>query len=745
MSLTRREFLKTGGALVVAFSLPLSLPRGARAAEGALFPPVSPGALDSWLAVAASGTVTVFTGHVELGQGNETALAQIIAEELDVPFSTVQMLMGDTAHAVDQGATVGSTTVRIAGSQLRQAAAEARRALFDLAAERLGVPASQLTVAEGHVSVRGDPTKSVAYKDLVGGKLLNVTVPTTGAARGLVLNGQAKPKDPAQYSLVGKSVPRVDIPLKVTARYVYVHDVRVRGMLHGRVIQPKGIGSALLDVGAPPAGVKLVRRGNFLGVVADNEWNAVKAAKRLRVKWSDWNGLPAMDQLYAGLRAGKSEDDVFSQKGDIAAALNGGKRFEAAYETPFETHGMIGPSCAVADVRDGRATIWSGSQYPHDVQRSAAKLLDLSPDRVRVIAHAGSGCYGRLSTDDAALDAALMSQIVGAPVRVQWMRENEHGWSLKGAPMAQDLRAAVDDRGNVVAWDHEAWMTTWYDGIYLASNLVGKPVGGFRLGKFSGPLLYDFPNSRQVGHYLEEIGADANTANARMGIRTHPLRSPAQYQITFAMESFMDELAAAAAADPIAFRLRYLKDPRAIAALEQVAKDANWQTRPSPQTGGAQPIATGRGVAVSLRDGTYNAEVAEVEVNRKTGKVRVTRFFAVQDNGLTINPQAVKAQMETGIVQTTSRALHEEVTFDRTNVTSLDWQSYPIMRITEAPEVMTNIIDRRDLPATGAGEAVCCPVAAAIGNAVFDAVGVRLRRLPLRPERVQIAMLAAKA
>jgi nicotinate dehydrogenase subunit B len=606
------------------------------------------------------------------------------------------------------------------------------------------VPASQLTVAAGVVSVQGDPAKTIAYKDLVGGKLFNVTVPTTGTARELVLKGQAKPKDPSQYTLVGKSIPRLDIPPKVTGHYVYVQDVRVPGMLHGRVIQPKGIGSAVLDVGKPPAGVKVVRSGNFLGVVADNEWKAVKAARSLKVKWADWNGLPAMDQLYATLRTSKSEDDVVLNKGDLAA-LNSGKRFQATYETPFEAHGMIGPSCAVADVRDGRATIWSGSQYPHDVQRSAAKLLGFAPERVRVISHGASGCYGRLSVDDAALDAALMSQLAGAPVRVQWMREDEHIWSPKGAPMLQDLRAAVDDRGNLVAWDHEAWMTTWYDSIYLASNLVNRPVGGFRMGKFNGPLLYDIPNSRQVGHYLQELGADANTANARMGIRTHPLRSPSQYQITFAMESFFDELAAAAASDPIAFRLRYLKDPRAIAVLEQVAKDAKWQTRPSPQNSTTQPLATGRGVAISLRDGTYLAEVAEVEVNRKTGKVHVTRFFAVQDNGLTINPEAVKAQIETAIVQTTSRALYEEMTFDRANVTSADWQSYPIMRITDAPEVITNIIDRPDKPATGAGEAVCNPVAAAIGNAVFDAIGVRLRRLPLRPERVQVAMLAAKA
>ncbi len=743
MTFTRRQFLQAGGALIVSFSLPLSLPRGARAAAGAPFPPVSPGALDSWLAVRADGTVAVYTGRVELGQGNETALTQIIAEELDVPFSAVQMVMGDTAKAVDQGSTVGSTTIRYAGSQLRQAGAEARRALLDLAAKRLGAPASSLVVADGVVSVHGDAAKSVAYKDLVGGKVFNVTIPTAGTARELVLKGEARPKHPSQYSLVGKSVPRVDIPLKVTGRYEYVHDVRVPGMLHGRVIQPKGIGSALLEAGKPPPGVKLVRQGNFLGVVAKDEWTAVKAARSLKVKWSNWSGLPPMEQLYAVLRASKSEDEVFSQKGDSAAALNSGKRFQAAYETPFETHGMIGPSCAVAEVRDGRAVIWSGSQYPYDVQRAAAKLLGLAPERVRVIGHGASGCYGRLSVDDAALDAACMSQAVGAPVRVQWMREDEHGWSPKGAPMVQDLRAAIDGRGDIVAWEHEAWMTTWYDSIYLASNFIGKPVGGFRLGKFSGPLLYDVPNSRQVGHYLQELGADANTANARMGVRTHPLRSPAQYQITFAMESFMDELAAAASQDPIEFRLRHLKDPRAIAVLRQVAKDASWQARAAPQGGDTKPIATGRGVAVSQRDGTYNAEVAEVEVNRKTGKIRVTRFFAVQDNGLTINPRAVQDQMETAIVQTTSRALTEEMTFDRANVTSRDWRSYPIMRLSDTPEVITRIIDRPDKPATGAGEAVCCPVAAAIGNAVFDAIGVRMRRLPLRPERVQLALAKA--
>jgi nicotinate dehydrogenase subunit B len=491
--------------------------------------------------------------------------------------------------------------------------------------------------------------------------------------------------------------------------------------------------------------VQVVRKNNFLGVVAENEWDAIKAAQTLPVKWSDWTGLPTTEQVYDTIRNTKSTDKVVASKGDVTTALAAAsKRVTATYQTPFETHGALGPSVAIGDVRNGEATIYTGSSGPHSTQTAVAQLLNLPVDKVHVIWHEAAGDYGTNGADPAAADAALMSQAVGKPVRVQWMRWDEHGWDPKGPAMVQDIHAGLDPAGQITGWNHEVWDPPDTDSLLIGSVLAGTPVGVEGLGGWSGPLLYNIANSQQLNHAEVNFGPHTKSA---YGVITSFLRSPAQYQITFAMESFMDELAAADKADPVQFRLRYLTDQRMIDLLRATVERANWDYRPSPSTSasGTAEIATGRGVAISLRGGTYNAEVAFVQVNRKTGKVSVERFVVGQDNGLTINPRQVEIQIETCVVQTTSRAMLEEITFSNKAVTSLNWDTYPILRFLDAPRVETLLIDHPNLPATGVGEPSACPVAAAIANAIYDAVGVRMRTLPLREKSVKAALEAAAA
>jgi CO/xanthine dehydrogenase Mo-binding subunit len=749
-SFSRADFLRGGGALVVALGLPASAWAATGAATAAddaqAFPAVDPSSLDSWLAVHPDGTVTAFTGKVELGAGNRTALSQIIAEELDISFDSVHLIVGDTARCVDQGITADSNCIRSGGPQVRQAAANGRQALVSLAATHLGVPASDLAVSNGVVSVVGNPSRKVSYGELVGGQLLATTMPITeqapGGAGGAFTLGGATPKSPRDYTIVGTPVPRIDIPGKITGGWVYVQDVHVPGMLHGRVIRPPGLGSQLISVGTPPAGVQVVRLNNFLGVVAEREWDAIQAQKTLKVRWSDWEGLPAEGNLYSYILGTRSTDRVISSVGNAQAALGSAEHvLTARYSTPIQTHGTLGPSCAVADVKDGSALIYSGTQQPNGVQKSVADALQIPLENVRVITYDASGCYGRNSSDPATIDAALMSQLAGRPVRLQWMRWDDHGWDPKGPATVHLLRGGVDAKGDIVGWDHQAWIPKWFETTVIGSVLAGRTtrLPGFDL--WDGPMLYNLPASRQFAHFQGDIGSEANNG---VGLISAWLRSPVQTQLTFAMESFFDELAATVGIDPIQLRLRYLQagDPRVVEVLKAAAKAANWQTRPSPgpDARSTSEIARGRGVAISTRTGSFNAEVAEVEVNRKTGKIRVTRIIAVQDNGLTINPRAVKLGIEAGVVQTVSRTLIEQINFNRSNVTSLDWATYPIIRFTDAPPVEVIILNHPEMPAAGSGEPSVNPVAPAIGNAVFDATGVRLRGMPMRPPIVREAL-----
>ena len=731
MTISRRGFLQGAGALIVTFGLPIE--RRAQLAtpleKRALYSSV-----DSWLAVGQDGGVTLFTGKVELGTGVETALSQIVAEELDVPVARITVVQGDTARTPDQGYTVGSKTIDRGGPQLRQAAAEARLALLELAASALGVPADQLTVKDGAVSVHGDASRSVSYGDLIGGRRFQRTI------------GTARPKRPADYTVVGTSTPRVEVPAKVTGVHAYVQNVRLPGMLHGRVVRPATIGAHVERVDdAPlrslPGVVQAVRMADFVGVVCEREEQAIHAAQALAVTWREAATLPEMSQLYRTLRGASTTDKTLTNVGDVAVALgDSAKTVRATYEWPFQMHGSIGPSCAVADVRPDEATVWCASQGVFGLRDSLAQLLKLSPERVRVIFAEGAGCYGHNGADDAAADAALLSQAVGRPVRVQWMRHDEHGWEPKGCPMVIDVRGGLNPQGAVVAWDYAVWSPTHssrpanHAGNLLAGQLVGLTpktvlVGGDRNARHT----YVFPNDRVTIHWVPAVP-----------LRVSALRGLGAPQNSFANESFMDELAAAAGADPVEFRLRHLKDPRAVAVVEAAAKLAGWQPRPSsrPTTAGDE-VACGRGVAFVQyeNDQAYVAIVADVEVHRRTGALRVTKAFVAQDCGLVINPDGVKNQIEGNVVQTISRTLKEEVQFDRSRVTSLDWRGYPILTFAEAPDVIEiALIDRPEERAMGVGEPAACPVPAAIANAIYDATGARIRAVPMTPDRLKAAL-----
>ena len=731
---SRREFLKGTGILIVSFSLP-SLSKTVSASGTPADTGTKTVALDdvdAFLAIDPSGSVTLFSGKVDLGTGIGTALTQIVAEELDVPLSRVHVIEGDTALTPAQGKTWGSLSIQNGGVQIRQAAATARRALLQEAAKRFGVPVEDLIVEQGTMRSRNGG-KQITYGELIGGKTFSLKV-----------DKQAPLKDPATYKIVGRPVPRFDIPEKMTGQFTYMQDFKVPDMLHGRVVRPTAIGATLLSVDESsvkdiPGLVKVVRQGNFLGVVAESEWGAIRAAQKLKANWSDWEGLPEQSKLWEHVRATKvNKDDVTSNIGSAEQALEqAAKRLSATYDFAIHTHGSIGPSCAVAEIKDGKLTCWSSSQGTHDLRQQLAAMLSMPDTDVRAIYLEGSGCYGRNGHEDAAADAVLLARAVERPVRVQWMRPDEHGWDPKGPPTLMDLQAGLDANGNVVAWYSQVYVPESATGSVnvklVAAELAGLP---HETGMVPGNVIqntaipYTFPNVRTVAHRLAETP-----------LRPSWIRAPGRMQNTFGNESFMDELAAAAGADPLEFRLRYLNDPRGVELLKRLASFAQWQGRKSPkrETG---DVATGRGLTYIKYElaRTYVGAVADVEVNRKSGEIRVKHFAVVQDCGQIINPDGVKNQVEGNVTQTVSRVLKEEVTFDRSRVTSLNWASYPILTFPEMPEVDIELIDRPTEKPWGVGEPSAAVVPSAISNAVFDAVGVRLRSVPFTPAKVRAAI-----
>src|SRR6266403_5249588 len=724
---SRRDVLKRGGALVVSFSFAGA--SGETFAQGAK--PLAITEVDSFLAIDARGVVTVYSGKVDLGTGVATALPQIVADELDVPLNRIKLIQGDTALTPDQGTTWGSLSVQIGGTQLRNAAATAKAALLDQAAKRLDAKKEDLTVADGVVSAGN---KRISYGELVGGKRFALTL------------DHAKPaaaKDPKDYKFVGKQVARVDIPDKATGRFTYMQDFRVPGMLHGRVIRPAAIGATLENVDEASIKdvvgvVKVVREGNFLGVVAESEWGAIKAAEKLKASWSKSQTLPDAAKLWDEVRATKVvKDEVTSNVGNTGEAMGqvGGKTLKATYDFAIHTHGSIGPSCAVAEFKDGKLTSWSASQATHNLRKQLATMFGISVENVRCIYVEGSGCYGRNGHEDAAADAALIAREVGRPVRVQWSRADEHGWDPKGPPTLIDYRGALDTNGNVTAWESEAFIPDRPGQIavtLVAADLAGLPKEASHPGNMHQGLAipYAVPNIKASAHWLAETP-----------FRPSWIRTPGRMQNSFGNECFLDELAAAAGADPFEYRVRNLKDPRGLELMERLRKLAAWTPRNAP-TGGAGEIAKGRGVSYVKYElvRTYVGVVADVEVNRRTGKVRVERFFVAHDCGQIINPDGLRNQIDGNIIQTVSRTLIEDLQWNRSAVTSLDWQSYPILRFPEVPEIVIDLIDRPKERPWGAGEPTAAVVPSAIANAVYDAVGVRLRSVPFTPEKVRAAL-----
>ena len=754
--LSRREFVKDTGGLLIGFSLADAavLPQVLAAAEGPEKP--STNRLDAWLRIDRDGNVHVFTGKSEIGMGVETGFAQIVAEELDVPVSRIIFVMGDTSTTPDQGGVGGSTSIAMGSKPLRNVGATARAVLLRLAAKNLGASPEELQVREGIVSVKADPARKVSYAELAASGDLDDALKVSGEGFALNVEGLGKPKDPSTYTVVGQPVPRVDIAPKIMGKWQYITDVRVPGMLHGRAIRPAGVGAKLMNVDDSaakkiPGYVQTVTKGNFVGVVADNEWAAIRAAKAVRVNWTAPQPLfPEQKDLYQHMRsaAPKATKETV-KKGDAAGALaSAAKKVQASYETPYQSHATMGPGCAVADIHtDGVSTIWSGGQKPHALQKGFAELLRVPLDKVRVIWVEDAGSYGRPGFEDTAADAVLLSQAVGKPVRVQWSRADMTAWGSKGPAVVYDLAAAIDERGEITAVEFtsrafsggEVHFQPSDAGNYLGAQLSGVPnTGGvdeFAQWGVQAPP-YVFPNIHAVSHVI------AGFYDAGSPLRTTHLRDPEGPQTSFAVESFIDELAATTGADPIDFRMRHLDNARAKAVLTAAAEKAAWERRPSPKSNkGSGDVVTGRGVGLSTRGGTYVGTIAEVEVNRRTGAVRVTRFVCAHDCGLIINPEALRGTIAANLIQSMSRGMKEEVTFDRSNVTSVDWTTYPIARAQDIPaQVDIVLINHPELPPNGAGEPSSRATAAAIANAIFDATGTRVRQTPLTPARVKAAL-----
>jgi nicotinate dehydrogenase subunit B len=732
IEITRREILKSGGGLVVSFSLAGTLDQAL--AQGAK--PVALTEVDSFLAIDPKGMVTVYSGKVDLGTGVATALPQIVAEELDVPLTAIRLVQGDTALTPDQGTTWGSLSIQLGGMQLRNAAATARVALLEEGAKRLNAKKEDLKVADGVISTGN---RRVSYGELIGNKSFNLKLDHTKPAAS---------KDPKDYKIVGKPVSRVDIPPKVFGQFTYMQDFRVPGMLHGRVVRPPAFGANLESVDESSikgiAGVmKVVRQGNFLAVVAESEWGAIKAARQLKTSWSKAETLPDAAKLWEHVRESKvAKDEVTSNVGNTSEALgkDGAKLVKATYDFAIHTHGSIGPSCAIAEFKDGKLTSWSASQATHSLRKQLATMFAIPPEDVRCIYIEGSGCYGRNGHEDAAADAALLAKAVGRPVRVQWMREDEHGWDPKGPPTLIDLRAALDEEGNVQAWESEFFVPQQTPGGFNVP-LIAATLGGMPADNHIAPgnifqnsaIPYKFANVKTQLHRLE------NTP-----FRPSWIRTPGRMQNTYANECFMDELAAAAGADPIDFRLKYLDpaDKRGIEVLNRVAALAKWEKRSSGKADQSGDVVKGRGVAYCKYElvRTYIAAVTDVEVKRSTGDIRVTKFYLAHDCGQIINPDGLKNQLDGNIIQTISRTLVEELKFNRSMVTSLDWESYPILRFPDIPEMVYDLIDRPNEKPWGAGEPSAAVVPCAISNAVFDALGVRMRSVPFTPDKVREAM-----
>jgi nicotinate dehydrogenase subunit B len=769
---SRRRFLQRSGVLIVAFAAAEMADRFGVAPGVSAQGGNTPQTLDSWLSIDATGHVTAYTGRAELGQGMATAQTQLVAEELSVPMSRVTLVQCDTALTPDQGTSSGSMAhpVNFNDGNLALAGATAREALFEMAATRLGVAVDQLTAADGVINPLGDASRSVTYGDLIGDRRFS-----------MALKPEAKRKPPSAWSVLGTSVPRLDLPELVTGRFEFVDNVRVPDMVHGRVVRPPAVGAKVVSVDESsvaglPGVLKVVVQNDFVGIVAETLWQAMEAARSLSVTWSPGTGLPDQSGFYDYLRHHPSRrstqvvvsDDVDAQLSSATTVL------ESTYLHPYQMHGSMGSACAVADVRSDTVIIWSATQAVYPLRETSAMVLGRKPEDVRVIFVRGSGCYGINGADTVSYDAALMSQAVGRPVRVQLSREDEMAWGENyGLPYVIDQRVGVDDTGNITAWDVESWSAR--RGGRPGSSTPGNVATGALLGfpptpfvpRPQAPEPIRFNNrgnaapSYVTGRVGQAAGGTGTVAVQRVVEHVVPspfltgaLRSPRRLQNTFAHESFMDEIAVSVRADSVEYRLRHLADPRLREVTNEAAKTADWQTRPSPRSDNPRTgVAKGRGIACVLYEGDngYVALVAEVDVDQDTGEIAVTRFVVALDVGPISSPDGVRNQLEGGLLQGLSRTVSEEVIWDSEKVTSVDWAGYKSLFLpdwyhlrgkvgSQIPVIETVLINGPEGQAMGAGETAITVVAAAVGNAIFDATGVRLREVPFTPERVRAAL-----
>ena len=750
---TRRSVLLCGGALVVSIGAAVSpetvLSIGKAYAQGAR-PPLTPDQLSSYIAVNADGSVSAFFGKMHMGHGLNVAIAQIVADELDVPFKIVKVFMGDTAASVNQGGASGSTSIQMGGKQMRMAAAEARRVLIEMAAAKLDAPVGNMIVVNGVVSDVSNRDKQTSYAELIGGKYFNVQLDwNKKLGNQLYAPGKAQPKKPSEHKIVGRPIKREDGAPKVFCQEDFCTDIKVPGMVHGRMIRPAVAGAVPMKVdetsikGIPNA--KVVWDNGFLGVVADTEWDAIKAAQKLKVEWSQVTPpFPEQTSLYDHIRkAPVRKAQVEQQNGNVEEAFKTAAGvIEAEYEWPFQSHASMGPACALVEIKDGDVTCWSGTQKSHFLQQGLALTLNVPLNKVRVIWAMGPGSYGRNDADDCAMDAAVLAKSVGKPVRLQYTRDQGTGWDPKGPASTHTARAALDAAGKVIAYEFNSKAFSRVDvdtnGGHPRDTLAGQTMGvALKSGDgFGVPAeSYAFDNKKLSWETIPPL------LDRSSPLRSAHLRDPVGPQIHFASESFIDEVAAAVGADPVEFRLRHIKEPRDVAVIKAAAEKAKWDTRPSPQRDQTGEKVSGRGIAYAQRNGTRVAVIAEVDIDRPTGKIWTRKFTVAHDCGQIINPDGLVKCIEGNVVQGVSRTLWEEVTFDNNTVTSVDWLSYPILDITETPEeVDVVLINHPDLPPTGAGEPSIRPVAAAIANAIFDATGVRIRRVPFSPDRVKQAL-----
>jgi CO/xanthine dehydrogenase Mo-binding subunit len=770
---SRRNFLKASGALVITLSVSTLRGIDALAAEAAAavgpYPDRDFLQIDTWIVIHPDNTATFFVGKTDGGQGTGTAFRQMMCDELDIAYDKTRLVMGCTDITPDQGGSGGSDGVERDGQTMRRVAAEARRVLLELGGQHLGAPIDMLAVTNATIALKSDPAKKVTYAELIGGKRFNVAL--TGRNVDAA-TGKAAVKPVSELRVVGQSLKRYDIPAKVDGSLKWAVDMKLPRMVHARNVRPPFAGATLQRIDESsvkdvPGFIRVVNRGNYMAVICEREEQAIRAARQLKVEWKRPAAapFPASSELFDYMRratpTSASEPRI---EGDPTAALASARHvIEAEYEVPFQGHTAIGPAHALADPSDGQMTIYSNDMKSYGLRDGVAKFLDMPRDKVRVVYMDGPQVYGRTAADDAGFEAAFLAREIGRPVRVQWMRDEETAWDTKGPPYVFKLRGGLDDQGKVAALEYDACAADHAHLGYnepdtvLIAQLMGRrperPAGG---GAAAPSVMYAIANRRTTTRVV------ALPMIWETPLRTGNLRDPNGPQVTFAFESFIDELAASAKADPVQFRLDMLEQAkedgvfrkaRSLAVVRAAAKAYGWDARPSPRPRAAASrgkVLSGRGIAYTYRSNTIVATIAEVEVNRETGRVWAKRLVCAHDCGLAINPEGLRHTVECGMLHALSRALWEEVQFDTEKVTSVDWASHPSLRHSDTPETIDVVLvngdpnpARPDLPSYGAGETSHKPVIAAVANAIHDATGVRLRRAPFRSERVLAALTAA--